>query len=124
MKYEIIQKKGNSYAVIPVEMYQQLLEDSEMLADIKAYDQAKTRQEESFPLDIVEKISINGEHPLKVWREYRHFTQQQLAEAVGGISKVDISDIESGKITVSKEIFEAIANILNVDIDMISSYDM
>ena len=124
MKYEIIQKEGNSYAVIPVEMYQQLLEDSEMLADIKAYDQAKTRQEESFPLDIIEKISINGEHPLKVWREYRHFTQQQLAEAVGGISKVDISDIESGKKTVSQEIFEAIANILNVDIDMISSYNM
>ncbi|MDJ0660299.1 MAG: helix-turn-helix transcriptional regulator [Crocosphaera sp.] len=124
MKYEIIQKEGNSYAVIPVEMYQQLLEDSEMLADIKVYDQAKTRQEESFPLDIVERISINGEHPLKVWREYRHFTQQQLAETVGGISKVDISDIESGKKTVSKEILQAIATILNVDIDMISSYDM
>lgn len=124
MKYEIIQKEGNSYAVIPMETYQQLLEDSEMLADIKAYNQAKTRQEEFFPLDIVERISINEEHPLKVWREYRHFTQQQLAEEVGDISKVDISDIESGKKTVSKEIFEAIATILNVDIDMISSYRM
>ncbi|MGK7885930.1 MAG: helix-turn-helix domain-containing protein [Crocosphaera sp.] len=53
-------------------------------------------------------------------REYRHFTQQKLAEKVGGISKSDISDIESGKKTVSQEILQAFATILNVDIDMIS----
>ena len=38
MKCEIIQKEGQPHAVIPYEVYQQLLEDSEMLADLKAYD--------------------------------------------------------------------------------------
>ena len=119
MKYEIIQKEGQSYVMIPVEIYKQLLEDSEMLADIQAYDQAKTCQEESFPLDLVERISIGGEHPLKVWREYRHFTQEQLAEAVGGISRTDISDIESGKKAGSIKVLQAIASVLKVDVDMI-----
>ena len=59
-----------------MDIYQQLLENSEMLAYIKTYDQAKTRQEESFTLNIVEGISINGKQTLKVWREYRHLTQQ------------------------------------------------
>jgi hypothetical protein len=36
MKYKIIEKEGHPYAVIPLEMYEQLLEDSEMLADIHA----------------------------------------------------------------------------------------
>ena len=38
MTTEIINKNGKSYAVIPYETYQQLIEDAEILADIKAYD--------------------------------------------------------------------------------------
>ena len=68
-------------------IYEQLLEDSEMLADIKAYDEAKARNEEFFPATVVQRITIDGENPLKVWREYRGLTQEQLATAVGGISR-------------------------------------
>ncbi|MEA5535562.1 helix-turn-helix transcriptional regulator [Crocosphaera sp. XPORK-15E] len=121
MKYEIIQKEGHSHVVIPVEMYEQLLEDSEMLADIQVYDKAKNREEESFPLDLVERISICGENPLKVWREYRHLTQEQLAEAIGSISKDYISELESGKKAGSIKVLKAIAAVLDVDVDMITT---
>ena len=94
MKCEIIQKEGQPHAVIPYEIYQQLLEDSEMLADLKAYDEAKAREEETFPADIVYRITLEGENPLKVWREYRGLTQEQLAEAVGGYTNYQRSSSE------------------------------
>lgn len=119
MKCEIIHKEGQPHAVIPYEMYEKLLEDSEMLADIKAYDEAKAREEETFPSDIVYQITLEGANPLKVWREYRGLTQEQLAEAVGGISKAYISEIENGKKTGSLKVFKAIAVALNIDVEMI-----
>lgn len=119
MNHEIIHKEGHPYAVIPLEIYQELLEASEMLADIQAYDQAKAREEEFFPLEVIEKITLKGEHPLKVWREYRGFTQEQLAEAIREISITDLSEIESGKKPDSPNVVKAIADILNVDVDMI-----
>lgn len=121
MKHEIIQKEGNPYIVIPVEKYEQLLEDSEMLSDIQAYDQAQSRDEESFPLEVIEKIILKGEHPLKVWREYRHLTQEQLAEAIGGISRAYLSEIESGKKAGSVKVLKSIAAVLDIDVDMIIS---
>ena len=88
-------------------------EDSEMLADIQAYDHAILRNEEFFPLDVIEKITTDGENPLKVWREY-------LAEAIGTISPTDISAIESGEQTGSVNILKEIALVLNVDLEMIT----
>ncbi|MDJ0532396.1 MAG: helix-turn-helix transcriptional regulator [Xenococcaceae cyanobacterium MO_207.B15] len=41
--------------------------------------------------DIVYRITLEGENPLKVWREYRGLTQEQLAEALGDISRAYIS---------------------------------
>lgn len=120
MNPEIIEREGHPHAVIPIEIYQQLVEDSEMLADIRAYDQAKASEEETFPVDILERITLNKEHPLKVWREYRHLTQEQLAEASGEISSTDISEIESGKKSGSIKVLKSIAAILNVDVDMIN----
>lgn len=95
-------------------------EDSEMLADIQAYDHAILRNEEFFPLDVIEKITTDGENPLKVWREYRNLTQEQLAEAIGTISPTDISAIESGEQTGSVNILKEIALVLNVDLEMIT----
>jgi DNA-binding XRE family transcriptional regulator len=118
MKYEIINKEGHSYAVIPLEIYEKLVEDSEMLADIQAYDNAKALHEESFPLDVIEKIILGVESPVKIWREYRNLTQEKLAETVG-ISSVDLADIEKGTQTASVKTLQAIATVLEIDLETI-----
>ena len=53
------------------------------------------------------------ENPIKVWREYRELTQQQLAE-IAGISKPYLSQIETGKRIGTAEILSAIAKALDV----------
>ncbi|MGH2413392.1 MAG: helix-turn-helix transcriptional regulator, partial [Microcystaceae cyanobacterium] len=107
------------HAVIPYEVYEKLVEDAEMLSDIKAYDEAKARDEESFPADVVYRMVLEDENPIKVLREYRNLTQEQLAQKAGGISRVYISDIESGRKSGSVKVLKAIAKALDVDINML-----
>lgn len=70
-----------------------------MLEDIQDYDRAKAAlgagREEIIPAEVVFAL-VEGENPVKVWREYRQLTQQQLADAAG-IRVPFLSQIESGK---------------------------
>lgn len=119
MNVQIIEKEGKpEWAVIPYELYLQLQEELEMLEDIRDYDEAKraiVAGEELVPGDVVFAI-LDGENPVKVWREYRGMTQQQLAEAAE-ISPSYLSQIESGKRTGSAEVLKAIAGSLHLTVD-------
>lgn len=68
---------------------------------------------------------MEGQNPIKVWREYRQLTQRQLAEAVG-MSAPYLSQIETGKRTGTTEVLTAIAKVLKVSLDdivMVSEED-
>ncbi len=117
---QLIERDGKpEWAVLPYEDYLKLLEEAEMLEDIRDYDAAKAElergEDELIPSEIVYAI-LDGENPIKVWREYRGLTQQQLADAAG-ISKPYLSQIETGKRAGSVEILSAIAKALNVTLD-------
>ncbi len=97
---QLIERDGKpEWAVLPYEEYLKLLEQVEELEDIRDYDAAKAAlengEEELIPAEVVYAI-LNGENPVKVWREFRGLTQQQLADAAG-ISKPYLSQIETGK---------------------------
>ncbi len=119
-KVHIIERDGKpEWAVLPYEDYLKLLEEAEMLEDIRDYDAAKAAlergEDELIPAEVVFAI-INGENPIKVWREYRGLTQQQLASE-SGISKPYLSQIETGKRTGTTDILSAIAKALDVSLD-------
>jgi transcriptional regulator with XRE-family HTH domain len=59
---------------------------------------------------------LDGGHPVRVWREHRGLTQQQLAEAAG-ISIPYLSQIESGKRRGSAKVLAAIARELRLSLD-------
>jgi len=89
-----------------------------MLQDIRDYDlaiEAVEKGEELIPSEVTYAI-LDGENPIRVWRENRGLTQKQLSEAAG-ISKPYLSQIESGKRTGTTEVLSAIANALNLTID-------
>jgi DNA-binding XRE family transcriptional regulator len=117
---QLIERDGKpEWAVLPYEDYLQLLEQAEMLEDIRDYDAAKAElangEDELIPSEVVYAI-LDGENPIKVWREFRKFTQQQLAD-MAGISKPYLSQIETGKRKGTTDILSAIAKALHVSLD-------
>ena len=117
---QLIERDGKpEWAVLPYEEYLKLLEQAEMLEDIRDYDAAKAAlengEDELIPAEVVYAI-LDGENPIKVWREYRSLTQQQLADTAG-ISKPYLSQIETGKRKGTTEILSAIAKALDVSLD-------
>ena len=119
-KIQLIERNGKpEWAVLPYEEYLHLIEQAEMLEDIRDYDAAKAAiergEEELIPSEIVFAI-LDGENPIKVWRKFRQLTQQQLAEEVG-ISKPYLSQIETGKRRGTTEVITTIAKVLDISID-------
>ncbi len=117
---QIIERDGKpEYAVLPYDVYMQLVEEAEMLQDIRDYDSVKTAidqgKEELIPGEVVFAL-LDGENPVKVWREYRGLTQQQLAEKVE-ISTPYLSQIETGKRIGTTEVLVTIARALEVTLD-------
>jgi DNA-binding XRE family transcriptional regulator len=117
---QIIERDGKpEWAVIPYETFLQLVDDAEMLQDIRDYDVAKAAiqrgEDELVPSEVVYAI-MEGESPIKVWREHRGMTQQQLAEAVG-ISTPYLSQLETGKRTGAADVLKSIAQVLGVALD-------
>ncbi len=89
-----------------------------MLQAIRDYDDAKQALadgEELIPAHVPYAI-MDGENPIKVWREYRGLTQQDLAQAAG-ISASYLSQIETGKREGTTAVLQAIARALNLTLD-------
>ena len=70
---------------------------------------------ETMPGEVVKAI-LAGESPLRVWRKYREFTLDALAERVG-VSKGYLSQIENGQKPGTLGLFRRLAVVLNVALD-------
>lgn len=91
-------------------------EDAEL---IKLADEVKN--DERIPVAVVSRL-IDGENPVKVYRELRGMTQPELAEKAG-VSTNYISMIETGKKTASRKLQAKLAGILRVDYDDLDTWE-
>jgi DNA-binding XRE family transcriptional regulator len=93
-------------------------DDEKDAPDVRAHDEANRRlvsgEDELIPAEFANRI-IDGESPVRVWREYRGLTTNELA-ARAGISEADLGQIESGDRS-RVETLKRIAVVLNVDTD-------
>ncbi|MEA3351495.1 MAG: helix-turn-helix transcriptional regulator [Chloroflexota bacterium] len=119
MNVQIIERNGNpEWAIVPHEEYLCLVKEVEMLQDIRDYNlatQAVEQGEEAIPSEVMYAI-LDGESPVRVWREYRGLIQLQVSEAAG-ISKPYLSQIETGKRTGTIDVLAAIAAALDLALD-------
>ncbi|MBF0135065.1 MAG: helix-turn-helix transcriptional regulator [Magnetococcus sp. DMHC-1] len=87
--------------------------------DVARYDHIKkqlaTGEEELIPSEFVDRI-LNGESPLRAWREFRGLTLQVLADRVG-VSKEYLFEIENGQKDGSVSVMKQIAKALKVNLD-------
>ena len=119
MKAQVIEKKGRRFAIVPLKDFEQLVQDSEMLEDIRAYDAAKTRKEEAFPSEVAKRL-VSGENPIRVFRDYRGLTQEQLARSVK-IARPYLAEIEAGRKEGSVAVLKALARVLKLELaDIVS----
>ena len=95
--------------------YERLREAAEDLADLEAYDRAIAAGGESIPAEYVNRM-IDGESPLRVFRELRGLTQAALAER-SGVNRVQIADIEARRKTGSVTTLGKLASALDVLLD-------
>lgn len=104
---------------IPREEYDRLREAAEDLEDLQAYDRATANlasgADELIPEEFANRL-IDGENPVRVYRELRGLTQVQLAER-SGVNRVQIADIEAGRSTGSVATIRKLAEALGVTID-------
>jgi len=119
MSVQVIEKDGKpEWAVLPYEEYERLVQEAEMLQDVRAYDEARqavAAGEELVPSEVTYAI-LDGGNPIRAWREHRGLSRKQLAEA-SGLSTPYLSQIESGKRKASPEALAAIAKELGLALD-------
>ena len=122
VRVETITRKGKEFALIPVRALQKLMEDAEMLADVKAYDAAKARlddgSDELIPLEITER-RLHGEPALRIWREHRKLTQEQLAKKAR-VSRALIAAIETKRKTGSVGTWKKLGAALDVGWELLA----
>ena len=122
MRVETITRKGKEFALIPVRALQKLMEDAEMLADVKAYDAAKARlddgSDELIPLEITER-RLKGEPALRIWREHRKLTQEQLAKKAK-VSRALIAAIETKRKVGSVRTLKKLGAALDVGWELLA----
>ncbi|KAA0970445.1 helix-turn-helix transcriptional regulator [Aureimonas fodinaquatilis] len=95
--------------------YERLRAAADELSHIIAYDVAMADGGESIPAELV-KLMIDGEHPLRIYRDFRGLTQAGLSE-LSGVNRVQIADIEAGRKSGSIETVKKLAAALSVTID-------
>lgn len=118
MSIQILEISGQKMAMLPIADYERLVEIAEEQSDLHAAVAAEKRRlegEETVPSELTYAI-MDGESPLRAWRKYRGMTQEGLADAVG-TTKSLVSLIENGKAQGKLQIWRAMAEALNLDIE-------
>ncbi len=95
--------------------YDILLEAAEELADIKSVRAYLEDRSEGLPSEYVKRM-IDGDSPLKLWRQFRGLSQTQLAQS-SGVNRVQISNIENQEKTGSVRTLSRLARTLDICVD-------
>lgn len=118
-RVQIIEKDGQpAFAVVPIDLWEQIRERVEDVEGIAAFDRA-TAASDGFTIPAsVMKAELDGAHPVRAWRDHRSMTLQALADAAQ-VSKPYVSQIESGKRVGTASTLKKLAAALNVPLDVL-----
>lgn len=112
----ILEHEGRqAYVVVRYEFWQDLLERAEDAEAARADDRAKAEAgQETAPIAVADAL-LAGQNPIRVWRDYRGLTQEQLAQAAG-VRRAYIAQLESGRRRGSTKVLARIALALGVEV--------
>lgn len=109
----------NEMVTIPKVEYLRLKALEEDMSDLHSateiLDRIKAGTEDLIPSSVVDRL-LDGEPPLRVWREHRELSQAELAR-LSGVNRIQLIDIEAGRKTGSVATLTKLARALSVDLD-------
>jgi mRNA interferase RelE/StbE len=109
----------NTHVTIPREEYERLLALAEDARDLRILAEVDSRlaagETEMIPAEAVNRM-LDGETPLRVWRDLRGFTQAELGRQAG-VHRVTIADIEAGRAGGSVQVLKRLADALGLTVD-------
>lgn len=115
----IISATGDRLVVLTEAEYRTLVDAAADAADVAAIRRFEERlaagEEELLPEEMVDRI-LDGENPIRVWREHRGLTVKALAEAAG-ITPAYLSQLETGKRDGTVATVKKLADALGVSVD-------
>lgn len=104
MNYDIIHISGKPHVLVPIH-------------DFTALKNAGVNNK--LPADVMNKITLGQDSPIKIIRKHKGLTQGQLAQAAD-ISRPYLTEIETGRKDGSIRALKAIAGALDVSLEMIA----
>ncbi len=122
MNLHILERDGRpAFVVLPIEEYERLINALEDAHDAVTIEEFHRRllsgEEETLPIEIADRI-LAGENPVRVLRKYRGLTLQQLADSCA-VTNAHISQIETGKRSMSIGLLKKMAEALRADIELL-----
>ncbi len=122
MSVQILKRNGRAaFAILPIEEYRRLLEALEDARDKASLDEFHRRlasgEEETLPASVVDRV-LAGDNAVRVLRDHRGLTLQQLADRCG-VTNSHISQIERGKRSMSIAVLKKMAEALGVDEELL-----
>lgn len=99
MKYDLLHIQGKPYVLVP-------------LHDFRSLTNA---EDKGLPSSVLDKLAAGQENPVKILRQHRGMTQNDLAKAAG-ISRPYLTEIETGKKSGSLKAMKAVAKALGVSV--------
>jgi DNA-binding XRE family transcriptional regulator len=105
-----------AYVVVRCDRWRDLLAQVEEVDEVRAYDRAKAHaDQEAVPIAVADAL-LAGQSPIRVWRDYRGLTPEQLANAAG-IRRAYAAQLEAGRRRGSTAVLARIAGALGVEIE-------
>ena len=101
--------------VLPVEEYDKLIDAADIASADRVRRDLEAGADEMIPAEFVNRI-LDGESPIRVWRDFRGLSAKSLAEAAN-ISAGYLSEIEAGKKEGTVSTLKALAGVLKIDLD-------
>jgi len=115
----ITSPSGERLVVLAEGEYQTLLEAATEAADLATIRRFRERlaagEEELLPAEMVDRI-LDGENPIRVWREHRGMSVKALA-GKAGIAPAYLSQIETGKRDGTVATVKKLAAALGITVD-------
>jgi DNA-binding XRE family transcriptional regulator len=106
---------GDTLVVMPLSEYDALLDAADVARADRVVADIAAGRDELVPSIVVDRL-LEGENPIRVWREHRGLSAAVLAERAS-VSGGYLSELESGKKAGSVAALSRIAAALSLSID-------